>query len=260
MRQPTEYPEANEILTALTEAVSTTLGPKLVGVYLYGSCVHGAFEVGRSDVDVLAAVTEAIEDAEFRRLGAMHAELVRRFPNWDDRVEVQYVTLEALGSFLERASRFPAISPGDPLSWKEGGADWCSNWYDVRESGLTLLGPDPRGFIAPVSREDFVRCIREYLFWRTDHLGELGPHCGALAYGALTMCRGVYTLRTGEQISKQAAAAWAAEEFPAWALVIRRALEWMQPPACYVPPEDPVALAATLAFISEMRETAAAAR
>ena len=40
------------------------------------------------------------------------------------------------------------------------------------------------------------------------------------------MCRGLYTCRTGERISKRKAAAWAAREWPRWADLIEAALAW----------------------------------
>ncbi len=44
----------------------------------------------------------------------------------------------------------------------------------------------------------------------------------------LTACRGLYTVREGEQASKIAAARWAAGRYPDWSEVIRDALEWRQ--------------------------------
>jgi hypothetical protein len=42
------------------------------------------------------------------------------------------------------------------------------------------------------------------------------------------MCRALYTVTHGEQISKIQAAAWAMRELPEWASLIQNALLWRQ--------------------------------
>ncbi len=46
------------------------------------------------------------------------------------------------------------------------------------------------------------------------------------AYAILTVCRGLYTSRYGEQVSKRQAALWAAETLPEWVSLIQNALIW----------------------------------
>ena len=46
------------------------------------------------------------------------------------------------------------------------------------------------------------------------------------AYAILTMCRGLYTCKQGDQVSKRQAALWAAQELPAWSSLIKNALVW----------------------------------
>jgi hypothetical protein len=52
------------------------------------------------------------------------------------------------------------------------------------------------------------------------------PSRGSQSYAVLTMCRGLYTLRDGEQLSKREAARRASIEFPGWAPEIDSALAW----------------------------------
>lgn len=50
----------------------------------------------------------------------------------------------------------------------------------------------------------------------------------AQAYAILTMCRALYTLKYGEQVSKNHAALWVQQEFPEWASLMQNALSWRE--------------------------------
>jgi hypothetical protein len=49
-----------------------------------------------------------------------------------------------------------------------------------------------------------------------------------LAYAILTMCRALYTIRTGEPVSKIWRGGVGGEELPEWSTLIRNALRWRQ--------------------------------
>lgn len=63
----TLYPEVDALLKGLLAEMQCVLGEWLVGLYLYGSVVMGDFDLGISDVDLLA-VTEAELEGEDERL------------------------------------------------------------------------------------------------------------------------------------------------------------------------------------------------
>ena len=67
--------------------------------------------------------------------------------------------------------------------------------------------------------------MREYVR-RFAELVDDGSSRGSQAYAILSICRGLYTCRTGERLSKRRAAEWAAREFPEWAGLIEAALAW----------------------------------
>ncbi len=236
--QPTPFPEANAILREILPAVQAELGEKLVGLYLYGSAAHGGFDPGLSDVDLLAAVATDLDGREFDRLRRMHAHLAATSPEWADRIEVQYLPLLALRTFKTQARTVPVISPGEPFHWREVDNAWTMNWYDVRENGITLAGPDPRTLIDPVSQDEFVASVRGHAEeWRT-YINRIPRTRGPLAYAVLTMCRALHTCGTGNQVSKSAAARWAQAALPEWAPVIERALEWRRDSPRHAEPVD----------------------
>jgi hypothetical protein len=42
----------------------------------------------------------------------------------------------------------------------------------------------------------------------------------------LTICRALYAIKNGEQVSKKKAAEWATKELPEWSDLIQNAIEW----------------------------------
>src|SRR5262245_7349817 len=104
INQPTAYEVVNRILDRLQTRLQEILGQKLVGVYLYGSLVTGAFNLEISDIDLLVATSSALDETELAKLHTMHDDLAREYPQWNDRIEVAYLSLEALKTFRSQAS------------------------------------------------------------------------------------------------------------------------------------------------------------
>jgi hypothetical protein len=119
---------------------------------------------------------------------------------------------------------------------EEHGNAWIIQRHILREKGIALAGPPLRLLIDPVSPNELRRAqigtLREW--WKPQlDAPDLLRSREYQAYGVLTMCRALYTLRFGEIVSKTAAAAWAMKPLgPKWTLLIESALAWpdgMQP-------------------------------
>lgn len=222
---PTPHPPVNQLLQDLLSELKKLLGADFAGLYLYGSLVTGDYDPEISDVDLLAAVTHDLNPAEFTALETMHLQLMSRAPQWDNRIEIAYVSLKALRTFKTERSQIGIISPGEPFNLKMAGIDWLMNWYVVREKGITLWGPPPAEIIAPVSKEEFIDSLRDHArSWQAwiDKVYER-PY---QSYVILTLCRALYAVVKGESVSKIQAAAWAQQELPQWAGLIANALIW----------------------------------
>jgi len=92
----TPYADVNELLTLLVSELAATLGEMLSGLYLFGSLVAGDFDPGISDVDLVVATSTELNKAETERLRVMHAEISRRVPDFEHRLEVHYIALAPL--------------------------------------------------------------------------------------------------------------------------------------------------------------------
>src|SRR6266516_8078315 len=93
---PTPYADINELLEILLSEMQKILGEKLGGLYLYGSLVIGDFDPTISDIDLVVALVSDIDDKEFEALQKMHVDFAHQHKEWDDRIEVCYISLAAL--------------------------------------------------------------------------------------------------------------------------------------------------------------------
>lgn len=221
----TRYADINRLLESLLFRMRHIFREKLVGLYLYGSLTTGDFDPESSDIDLLAATSADVSEAEFAALRAMHLDFECDNPGWEDRVEVAYLSVTALRTFRSKRSPIALISPGEPFHMKEAGRDWLMNWYVVREQGVALFGPPADALIAPITWEEFAGCVRDYATEWGDRINDVPDRKGQ-AYAILTMCRALYVHMTGEQASKRQAAVWAQKELPQWSGLIQSALTW----------------------------------
>lgn len=216
-------PEVTEILDALVAGARAALGKNLVGVYLRGSLAPGDF-IDTSDVDFLVVTDGPASDAEFAALIQLHARLAALPNKYADRLEGAYVDRLALRRF-QPGQRHLTVESESPLRWQEHGYQWKLERWTLREKGITLVGPDPRSLIDPISAQelrDAVRArLRDWVQWAAQPDPEwLPPEPEWLpprshqAYVVETMCRALYTIVFGELVSKRRAVAWAVSELP----------------------------------------------
>ncbi len=225
---PTQFEDVNSLLGELLKELQTVLGEKLVGLYLYGSLVWGDFDHDISDIDLLAATSEDINQEDLEALRTMHEDFTSKHLRWKDRIEIQYVSVSVLKTYKSSAEEgtLAAISPGDPLKIAPALKDYLMNWYSVMEKGITLFGPDPKTVIEPVSKEEFIQAVKKNVSKWTTYIEGTKHSRPYQAYAILTMCRALYAYKNGEQPSKKQAAEWAQKELPDWAPLIQDALSW----------------------------------
>ena len=224
---PTPYADINQLLELLLSGMQRILSAKLIGLYLYGSLVIGDFDPNISDIDLVAALSSDIDDKEFGALQKMHDDFAKKYKEWDDRIEVCYISVAALHAVRSSTSQIVNISPGEPFHRRESSKEWLTDWFVVREKGIPLFGPSPKTVIEPISKDEFIRSVKAnakaWRVWINDmHTRK------SQAYAILTLCRALYAYKNGEQVSKKQAALWAEQEFPEWSKVIQNALLWRE--------------------------------
>ncbi|MCR5753266.1 MAG: DUF4111 domain-containing protein [Acetatifactor sp.] len=222
-----QYAEINQILEKLLEGHKDIFGKKLLGYYVYGSLVWGDFDENASDIDTLCLISSEVTANELARIRTMHEEIIRKYPEWDNRIEVHYTPADGLKNFKTVPFYMANISPGEPLHMIVADAEWIDEWYLVREYAIPLVGTDPKEMIPYISKEEFVGQIKRYAHSFRDRI-KICKDSYSLAYAILTICRALYTTQTGNQTSKPAAAKWAMEFLPEYKELLEDALIWRQ--------------------------------
>ncbi len=248
-------PAIDFLLVSIREAIVAVTGSSLVGLYLFGSLATGDFDPDVSDIDLIAVLADTPNEQLATRLGRMHEGLAHTNPEWDDRIEVIYISTRGLATCRTDPTTIAVISPGEPFHVVEAGRDWILNWYPARENGVRLIGPPIDSLIPPIPSAEYIEEVRRSLVGFTNRIAEDAPP-GWQAYAILTMCRGLYAIRSGERLSKREAAWRARQEFPQWADLIDRALAWRQRQRDPDTQNGAASVSATRAFVTEMAELA----
>ncbi len=217
--------DPRSLIERLSGDIADALGDQLLGLYLHGSWVLGDFDARRSDLDLLAVLADDPSARTAEVLRSLHDRLAADHPEWTDRVEAEYVAATALARFRTDPRPMVRISPGEPLHVLPATRHYLLNWYAAREWGLTLRGPRPQDLIPAIPAADRVAVVREHASRWPEWVAEMtGP--GGQAYAVLTLCRALHSVETGGQVSKRAAASWAADALPARADLVDWAARW----------------------------------
>jgi predicted nucleotidyltransferase len=212
--RPTPHRNVNALLAVLLENIRAVLGPQFIGMYLDGSLACGGFDAD-SDIDFIVVVDREIDPAGLAALQAMHDRIAKIDSPWALQLEGSYIPLAAIRRYRPPDVLHPNLErgPGERLKVVGHDEDWIIHRRNLREHGITLAGPDPRTLVDPVSPEELQDAMRAILRkWWAGFLDDRAPRLqnrGYQSYAVLSMCRILYTLRTGSVASKRAAAAWA---------------------------------------------------
>jgi hypothetical protein len=101
-----------------------------------------------------------------------------------------------------------------------------------------------------IAREEYVEAVRRHLLSWASWAGF--DTQGSQAYAILTVCRGLRTCRTRDDVSKREAARWASEVLPEYAALIRDAAAWRERARCGPAVDGAATRAASRAFVVEV--------
>jgi hypothetical protein len=203
--------ELDDYLAELTRRLGAVLGRELLGVYAGGSYGLGAYEPGRSDIDVTVvvagALSHAAKQAVVERLRhealpcpARGLELVvyplatARGGGGEPGFELNLNTGAAMGFRVDEA-------PGDIEGF----------WFAIdrsilRAHGVALSGPPAADLFAPIPRATLLQLLQESIRWHRESDVPLGSDT------VLNTCRALRFASEGTWSSKREAGAWATQE------------------------------------------------
>ena len=218
-------------LAGMTRALSTALGGSMAAPYLYGSAAMGDFRPGWSDIDILCLTGTPISEEQARSLVTLRQRLV------EETGEALYRSFEgavlALPEFL--SGEYSRV-----VYWGTSG-ERLTDRYDfdsfsrvgLIRYGRLLASADIRDKLTLPTVDELRAAVARHLSTIRQVAGQTGPSLYACGW-LLDISRCLYTLRTGDILSKTAAGAWALRErLCPVADDLRRALTVRREPARY---------------------------
>jgi predicted nucleotidyltransferase len=204
------------ILHDLLEQVQAVLGEQFMGLYLHGSLALGDFDLTTSDIDFAVVTQNHLKSETISKLEAMHKKLRENHPETAQILEGAYIPSDEFRSHDVLVPAVPHVH-GDAFYLAQLEPHWVLNRAILRESGVTLAGPNPNSLIDLIPLEARQQAIRDFLheWWQpmlTDSIRL--ENAEYRVYAVQTMARSLCTLETGELLSKPGAIRWALDHLP----------------------------------------------
>lgn len=225
----------NAVGTMANEIVRIMAGD-VYGIWLYGSVVMDDFRPGWSDIDFAALTNGPVFEDQAEQLVTLRQQMLEKEPG-----NPYYRSFEGVIANLDeyRGKTFRRL-----VYWGTGGQRVTDRYepdvfsaFELAKYGKPVYGGNPWILPAP-GREELVRAVREHYESIRKYAVQTNESlysCGWL----LDIARCIYTLRTGDVISKTRAGAWALEEhlFPEEE-PLRKTLEIRRDPQAFKDRED----------------------
>ena len=224
--QATPYADLNVVLCELVTRVRNVVADNFIGAYLQGSFAVGDFDI-YSDVDFLILLKKDICDDQLPTLQALHADIFKLDCAWAQHLEGSYIPKAALERLPPPPRKFLYLDHGSTELVRSAHDDSLVVYWSLRERGITLVGPEPGSFVAPVPVEalqqevfDTMRTWREQLLNNPNDLDNRFYQ----PFAVLSYCRMLHTLESGTVESKRVGALWAKDALDnRWHHLIQRA-------------------------------------
>lgn len=189
--------------------ISDILGNNLLSAYLYGSVTLNDYKDGWSDIDFICFTSEPLLPSETEKLLTLRQSLAAKENNLLFRkIEGAVVSFEEFAQ-----NRYSSL-----VYWGTSGQRITNSYsfdvfsmFELMKYGKLIYGKDIRNRLSLPPYDDLVSGVRyhyETIRKYAQETGESIYSCGWL----LDIARCLYTLRTGDIISKTEAGRWALTE------------------------------------------------
>ena len=210
------HPQVQSNLDHVVLTHKAHLGADLIGVYLHGSLAMGAFDPGRSDIDILAVCAETLHRERRMVLGGALARIP--MPPSGGDLEFSLVTEAAVrGRSAAPSFEVHVNTHEEPFvvdgSDRPGDQDLVIHFAMVRARGRALIGPEPGDLFPEPVRDSLIQALLGDIRWAKGEgaagwEGHERPELASMAYQVLNAARCWRYLESGELGSKVEGAAW----------------------------------------------------
>lgn len=201
-----------KFLIKIGEDLNTILGENFFGFYIYGSLTYGGFRPKSSDLDCVAVTKKVFNRKEFDSLSKWYSRLLKEESQLAKRLEIAFAVKKIV--FKDNSKRTAVIHKGEFNKRADSDANNPITWLNIKETGITVLGPDPETFVPDITKIILKDALKKEFKYIVDRPDKFFSEDWSKVYVILTFCRIVYTLKTGKIKSKKSAAEWCLENLP----------------------------------------------
>jgi hypothetical protein len=195
--------------------------------YLYGGSAHGAFNVRLSDIDFIAVLSRRATQADLERLRLIHEQIATQYPQWE--MDGIYLQWSDLGKITDIATPYPRYADRKLTNDHQEGNS--VTWWELKNKGIVLLGPEPRDLDFTVDWELLITRMHQNLntYWvqftrKPVRIAWLFSDYG-IQWTALGVLRQYYTFREQNIVSKTEAGRYGLTHLPPrWHRLISEAI------------------------------------
>ncbi len=224
------YQDINEILLFISDGMNRILGKNLIGLYLYGSLTYGDFNLGSSDIDLVAIVTKPLNHDETELIKLFHKQVEVHYQKWSDRLECSYTPIDMLKNTLPPEEPRPYYNATIFYENAPYGNEWLINNHLLYEHGIPLIGPEFKELIKPIDMIEVQKaCIRDLFQEWEPKITDLKwlDNSHNQSYLVMNLCRILYTVLLGTTGTKTVSAEWVKNIFGLpWSNLIEIAEKW----------------------------------
>ena len=223
--------ELQKTISVMTQEIVSVLDGRVYGFWLYGSVTMDDFRPGWSDIDFLALTDSEITEEQAERLL-----MLRQFLTEREDGNPYYRSFEGI---IANTAEYRAGSFRRLVYWGTSGQRITDSFtqdafsrYELAVYGQSVYGEKTWPF--PKSeKKELVQAVRNH--YETIRKYAVQTEANLYACGwLLDIARCIYTLRTGDVISKTAAGKWAVKEHIFHNdEALRRAIEIRENPLLY---------------------------
>ena len=194
-------------INKMCEKIKEILKDNLLSIYIYGSCVLGDFKLGWSDIDILVLTKQSVSEELANKLLTLRQDTLKEFPK-----NQFFRSFE--GAMLS-AEAFVNKNKTNVVYWGTKGEKIKDSYTldsfsmkELIENGELLHGIDIRNQLKMPTYEDLMQDIIYHYQTIREHAQSTGRNLYSFGW-FLDISRCIYTLKTGEIISKTKAGEWA---------------------------------------------------
>lgn len=201
--------EWRQAVRRMADELRQRLGDNLVALYLYGSAAMEDFRPGWSDIDVLCLTDKPVTEALAQELMTLRQRMAAEtgdpiYRNFEGAI---VVLQEFLSGAYSRVVYWG--TSGERVTDRYDFDPFCR--VSLLRYGRLLAGCEVRERIVPPTVDELRAAVAGHLKTIRQVAGQTGPTLYACGW-LLDIARCLYTLRTGDILSKTAAGEWALHE------------------------------------------------